>query len=242
MHWSVWSDIVSWRTGRRNNSTKYLLHAPMTITLKRKKWNLLENCHKYALKLFYTAYTWHVLEDLIFCGPWTNLHDQSLNGPKPVTNAWIQQKKTEVSAVVGTQHRRMVELFLRLQQQRFLFTDFFLNDSSSSSWACVRDSVQVAAGGAENTHWNINQRRPCLSGNYRQCLGSLFPDVNGIRTEGSERPDVEAPEKWPCLAACESQRRQPILFSDDTHAVVTRPKWVREHGVDTEWFSMSVGC
>ena len=27
----VWNDIVSWQTGRRNNSTKYLLHALMTI-------------------------------------------------------------------------------------------------------------------------------------------------------------------------------------------------------------------
>ena len=52
MQRSVWSDIVSWRTRRLNNSTKYLLHAPMTTTLKKKKWNFLENCHKFALKLF----------------------------------------------------------------------------------------------------------------------------------------------------------------------------------------------
>ena len=58
-------------------------------TSKKKKWNLLENCHKYALKLFWNACTWHVLWDLIFYGQWTNLHDQSQNGPKPVTNAWI---------------------------------------------------------------------------------------------------------------------------------------------------------
>ena len=42
-------------------------------------------------------------------------------------------------------------LFLRLQQQRFLFTELFLNYSSISC-ACVRDYVQVAPGGAENTH------------------------------------------------------------------------------------------
>ena len=33
----VWSDIVSWPTRRRNHSTKYLLHASMTTTLKKKK-------------------------------------------------------------------------------------------------------------------------------------------------------------------------------------------------------------
>ena len=35
-----------------NNSTKYLLHALMTTTSKRKKKNLLEKCQIHALKLF----------------------------------------------------------------------------------------------------------------------------------------------------------------------------------------------
>ena len=35
---------------------------------KKKKWNLLENCHQYALKLFSNADTWHELDDLIFYG------------------------------------------------------------------------------------------------------------------------------------------------------------------------------
>ena len=52
MQRSVWNDIVSWHTRRLSNSTKYLLHALMTTTSKKKKRNLLENCHKYALKLF----------------------------------------------------------------------------------------------------------------------------------------------------------------------------------------------
>ena len=52
MRRNVWSDIVSCQTRRHNNSTKYLLHASMTTTLKRKKWNLLETCHKYALIFF----------------------------------------------------------------------------------------------------------------------------------------------------------------------------------------------
>ena len=77
---NVWNDIVSWQTRRLNNSTKYLLHASMTITSKRKNWNLSENCQKYPLKLFWNACTWHVLEDLIFSGQWTNLHDRLRNG------------------------------------------------------------------------------------------------------------------------------------------------------------------
>ena len=94
MMWKVrqrnaWSDIVSWQTRRLNNSTKYLLHASMTIISKKKNWNPWGNCQKYALKLFWNAFSWHVLEDLIFYGQWTNLHDRSQNGPKHVTNAWI---------------------------------------------------------------------------------------------------------------------------------------------------------
>ena len=84
---NVWNDIVSWQTGRLNNSTKYLLHALMTIISKKKNWNPWENCQKYALKLFWNAYTWHVLEDPKIHGQRTNMRDQSLNGPKLVTNA-----------------------------------------------------------------------------------------------------------------------------------------------------------
>ena len=84
---NVWNDIVSWLTRRRNNSTRYLLPASMTTTSKKKKQNLLDNCQKYLLKLVWNACTWHVLEDLIFYGQWTNLHDRLQNGPRLVTNA-----------------------------------------------------------------------------------------------------------------------------------------------------------
>ena len=82
-----WNDIVSWQTKRLNNYTKYTLHTLMTTTSKKKKRNVLENCHTYALKLFWDACTWHVLDDLILYGQLINLHDRLRNGPKPVTNA-----------------------------------------------------------------------------------------------------------------------------------------------------------
>ena len=37
MQGSVWNDIVSWQTRRLSNSTKYPLHASMTIISKKKK-------------------------------------------------------------------------------------------------------------------------------------------------------------------------------------------------------------
>ena len=54
---------------------------------------------------------------------------------------------------------------------------------------------------------------------------------------------MEVLKKYPCPAACVSQWRQPSLFGDDTHAVVKRPKWAREHGRHTKCGPVvSVGC
>ena len=52
MQRNVWNDIVSWQIRRLSDSTKYLLHASMTTTSKKKKQNLLENCQIHVLKLF----------------------------------------------------------------------------------------------------------------------------------------------------------------------------------------------
>ena len=71
----------------------------MTTTSQKKKWNLLENCHQYAPKMFWNVYTWHELEDLIFYGQWINLHDRLRNGPKPVTNDWIDWFHTFITHV-----------------------------------------------------------------------------------------------------------------------------------------------
>ena len=96
---NVWNDIVSYQTRQLNNSTKYLFPASMTTTLKRKNWKLKQNCHKYALKLFWNACTWHVLEEMIFPGQRTILRDRSRNGPKLVTNAWIAWYLTFITHV-----------------------------------------------------------------------------------------------------------------------------------------------
>ena len=62
--------FCGWRTKRLNNSTKYQLHALMTIISKKKNWNPWENCQKYALRLSWNAFSWHVLDDPIFFGQW----------------------------------------------------------------------------------------------------------------------------------------------------------------------------
>ena len=49
-------------------------------------------CSQSVLKCLYLARI--VLEHLIFYGQWTNLHDRLRNGPKPVTNAWIDWSLT----------------------------------------------------------------------------------------------------------------------------------------------------
>ena len=55
---NVWKDIVSWRTKRLNNFTKYQLHALTTI-ISKKNWNPWENCQtvcsQIGIKFFYLA-------------------------------------------------------------------------------------------------------------------------------------------------------------------------------------------
>ena len=68
---------------------------------KRRRIEIRErSVKKYALRLFWNAYIWHVLEDLIFYGQWTNLHDRSRNGRKLVTNDWIVWYLTSITHVI----------------------------------------------------------------------------------------------------------------------------------------------
>ena len=62
------NDIANWRTEHPSNCTKLQLHALMTINLRKKKWDLLENCQKFAHKLYWNACTLHESEDQTFCG------------------------------------------------------------------------------------------------------------------------------------------------------------------------------
>ena len=50
MRRNAWKDIANLRRKRLNNFSKLQPHALMTINSKRKNWNLLEDCRKYALK------------------------------------------------------------------------------------------------------------------------------------------------------------------------------------------------
>ena len=60
---SVWSDIVSWPTRRLNNSRKYLLHASMTTTSKRRRneicWRIVTSMlSNFFKKCLYLARNW----------------------------------------------------------------------------------------------------------------------------------------------------------------------------------------
>ena len=96
---SALKDVVSWRTRRHGSCTKSQLCAWMITISWKRNWNQLENCRKYAHKLSWNACTWHELVDLAFYGQWINLHDRLQNGPKPVTNAWIDLFHTIIAHV-----------------------------------------------------------------------------------------------------------------------------------------------
>ena len=97
---NVWNEIVSWQTGRLNKSTKCQLHGLTTLISKKKNWNLQETCQKFGLKLFWNAFTWHILANTWFCGHWTNLHDPSQNRPKRATNNYLVWSLTFVIHVI----------------------------------------------------------------------------------------------------------------------------------------------
>ena len=48
MQRNVWSDVASWRTKQPSNCTMLQRHVLMTIKSKKKNWDLLENCQRYA--------------------------------------------------------------------------------------------------------------------------------------------------------------------------------------------------
>ena len=66
------------RTGKQNNSTA--IQSRNTIQCKEEEEvRRLENCQKFAHRLFSNDCIWPVLVDLIFCGPWCYYYmDQSL--------------------------------------------------------------------------------------------------------------------------------------------------------------------
>ena len=94
--WHGWSckevcGTILW-VGKQDDSTtlQSIYSMPWRPSFQRRRnWNPWENCQTYALKLFWNAYSWNVLDDPIFYGQWTNLRDQSLNGPKQVTNDYL---------------------------------------------------------------------------------------------------------------------------------------------------------
>ena len=55
---NVLSDVVNWQARKLSNFTKFLILVWTIISTKRRNWNQLENCQKYAHKLSWTACTW----------------------------------------------------------------------------------------------------------------------------------------------------------------------------------------
>ena len=81
---------------RRCTARKKVCMPRNVFIFKEEEKFIGELSKKFLLKLFWNACIWHVLEVLIFYGQWINLHDRSKNGPKFVTNAWIDWYLTAI--------------------------------------------------------------------------------------------------------------------------------------------------
>ena len=72
-HGRSWQEVCVERSCELGNKTTQQLYKVSTPCIddhhfKRKKRNLLENCHMYALKLSWNAYIWQESDDLLFYG------------------------------------------------------------------------------------------------------------------------------------------------------------------------------
>ena len=145
--WHGWSckevcGTILWvgKQDELSNSTKYLLPVSMTTTLKRKNWNLLRNVTSMLSNCSEHVETWHVLEDPIFYGPWTNLHDPSQNGPKFVTNDYLVWSLTSITHVIRNNHCHVGSTAKQCRLGLFHDSDFagYLEDSKSTSGWTLR--------------------------------------------------------------------------------------------------------
>ena len=91
MQRNVWSDIVS--LANKTTQQLYKVSTPCTDDNHFNRRRRNEICgrivYKYAPKLFWNVCIWHELVDLISYGLWISLQDRLQNGPRLVTNAWI---------------------------------------------------------------------------------------------------------------------------------------------------------
>ena len=108
---------------------------------KRKNLNQLENYHKYARKMFWSACTWHEMRDQTFRGLSINLQEQSQNGLRLVTDVWqdwfltfITRVITDTTAMMEPQHCTVDwDLF----QDSDLAGDFEDSKSTSGGVLCI---------------------------------------------------------------------------------------------------------
>ena len=74
------NDIVSWQTGRLNNSTKYQLHALMTIISRKRLWENCQKCSQIGNAVLGTRKTclWSVNKFARSITKWTKACDKRL--------------------------------------------------------------------------------------------------------------------------------------------------------------------
>ena len=72
----------------KTNQQLYKVSTPCSDDhqFKEEELKSVGELSKVSSQIVLKCFTWHVLEDLIFYGHWTNLHDRSQNGPRLVTN------------------------------------------------------------------------------------------------------------------------------------------------------------
>ena len=95
---------------------------------------MFSNCSK-------NAYNWHVLDDPIFYGQWTSLHDQSQNGPKHVTNDYLVWSLTFIIHVITSNFVMWKHFLCIFGSHTFVPTEWMCKKQTSVSHSSTETEV-----------------------------------------------------------------------------------------------------
>ena len=163
----------------------------MIINLSRKNSNQLENCQKFAHKLFWNSWTWHALDDLTFHGQSTSLRGQSQNGLRHVTDdkrgwflTFITQTISDNIVMWETRHctldwvyfkTQTLLVILRTQNQPLVESCVFLEvEHLFQTVGCARNKLLSRSGcwiahGLVTCSWYLGHSDGSTTFNQQQC-------------------------------------------------------------------------
>ena len=178
---NVWSDIVSWPTRRLNNSTKYLLHALMTTTSKKKKWNPWEKLSKVCFQIVLSWLT---------CA-------QCLFRKQVIDEARTAGATVHFASLMDIWHLKNVELEAKHQKYkgRVVLRGDFVKDNSGT-YAVFTEQGSSASQMTAAKVMDIISRLPGCDGQAADAVSAYTPIKMKDAPKLLKIPKSECPDIW----------------------------------------------